>query len=237
MFFIMKTTMVALVIIGLASAALAIEPAQLNDRIRQLTAKFEMLQARPDKAIPPDVLRRARGIILLDRTKAGFLFAYEGGGGVAMVRDPRTDKWSPAAFMGASDASLGLQIGGEQDFFAILLMDRDATRFLTEPNYKFGGEATGTAGQISGKESASVPQKPVLVYDTRNGLYGGAVVKGGSITQDDKANRIYYGQYLTPQQILFEHVVPPSEAAQDLALKLNNYSAVPVAPESPEARR
>ncbi len=76
---------------------------------------------KPDKNIPPDVLHRAQGIILLDRTKAGFILAYQGGGGVAMVRDAdRTKAWSPAAFVGASEASLGFQVGGEQGFYVIL---------------------------------------------------------------------------------------------------------------------
>ena len=143
-------------IMGLASAALAIEPAALDNRIRELTGKFEVLQSQAGKAIPADVLRRAQGVILLDRTKAGFLFAYEGGGGVAMVRNAKTDTWSPAGFLGASEASLGFQIGGEQDFYVILLMSADANRILTEPNFKFGGEARGTAGDVSAGHAGKI---------------------------------------------------------------------------------
>lgn len=215
-------------IMGLASAALAIEPAELDHRIRELTGKFEMLQSQANKRIPADVLRRAQGVILLDRTKAGFLFAYEGGGGVAMVRNAKTDSWSPAAFLGASEASLGFQIGGEQDFYVILLMSADANRILTEPNFKFGGEARGTAGDVSAGQEGKIttPDQPVLVYDSRKGLYGGATIQGGAITPDDKANRIYYGQFVTMRDILFEHKVQQTEAAFNLAAKLNEYSKV-----------
>jgi len=30
-----------------------------------------------------------------------------------------------------------------------------------------------------------IPESPVLVYSDRKGLYGGAVIKGGSIAPDD----------------------------------------------------
>src|SRR6185436_1491829 len=105
------------------------------------------------------------------------IFAYQGGGGVALVKDAKTDKWSPAAFLGASEASLGFQAGGEQAFYAILLMNDDAVRKLTEPqNIEVSGEARGTAGNQSVAEESKVVSAPtpVLVYDDRQGLYGGA---------------------------------------------------------------
>jgi lipid-binding SYLF domain-containing protein len=227
----MKTIMLGLTMMGLAGAALAIEPASLDNRIRDLTVKLETLQARPGGGIPADVLRRAQGIILLDRTRAGFLFAYEGGGGVAMCRDAKTGAWGPVAFVGASEASLGFQIGGEKDFYAILLMSRDADRALTEPKYKFGGEARGTAGETSSGHQANITtmNQPVLVYSLRNGLYGGAAIQGGSISPDDKDNAVYYNQALTMRDILFDRRVQASESASDLARKIDSYAAPPVA--------
>ncbi|HTA30376.1 MAG TPA: lipid-binding SYLF domain-containing protein, partial [Candidatus Cybelea sp.] len=227
----MKTFMLGLMMMGFAGAALAIEPATLDNRVLDLAAKFETLQARADRGIPADVLQRAQGIILLDRTRAGFLFAYEGGGGVAMARDAKTGAWGPVAFVGASEASLGFQIGGEKDFYAILLMSRDAERVLTEPNYKFGGEARGTAGETSSGHQAKVTtmNQPVLVYSLRKGLYGGAAIQGGSISPDDKANRIYYNQALTMRDILFDHRVQASESATDLARKIDGFASPPAA--------
>ena len=49
---------------------------------------------------PAETLRKAQGIILLDRTKAGFLFAYQGGGGVAMVKDAKQGQMEPGRVSG-----------------------------------------------------------------------------------------------------------------------------------------
>src|SRR5260370_10024111 len=99
----MKTLTLGLILLGLVPSALGVEKAELDNRIQRLTAKFEALQHKPDKSVPADNLRNARGIILLDRTKAGFLFAYQGGGGVALVKDPQTEKWSAPAFLAANE--------------------------------------------------------------------------------------------------------------------------------------
>src|SRR5712691_4984975 len=130
----MKTTMLGMILLGRACSTLAIDKAELDNRIRRLTAKLEEMQQKPDKSIPAGILRKAQAVILLDRTKAGFIFAYQGGGGVAMVRDGKT-KWSPTAFLSAQEASLGFQVGGQQTFFVILLMNTNATRLLTEPTF------------------------------------------------------------------------------------------------------
>ena len=60
----------------------------------------------------------------------------------------------------------------------------------------------------------------MLVYSDSTGLYGGAAIKGGSLSADTNANVAYYGQYLTPREILYDNKGKPSDAAMDLARKL-----------------
>ncbi|HEX3720896.1 MAG TPA: lipid-binding SYLF domain-containing protein [Verrucomicrobiae bacterium] len=222
----MRTILLSFVLLLTVGPAIALEKPDLDARVLSLTAKFEELQQDPGKRIPADVLRKARAIILLDRTKAGFLFAYQGGSGVAIAKNPRTGKWSPVAFLAANEASLGFQIGAEQNFFAIVLMSDSAPRFLTDPNFEFGGEARGTAGDNSSGAGGTISdtERPVLVYSSRNGLYGGAALKGGSIAPDEAANRIYYGQVLSMSDILFDKKVPRTDAAKHLADKIAFYS-------------
>src|ERR1051325_5788558 len=189
----MKRIIVSLIALCVVGSAFAADKAELDNRIRKLTAKFEAMQAKPDKRIPAENLQKAQGIILLDRTKAGFIFAFQGGSGVAMVKDAKSGAWSPPAFLDATEASLGFQVGGQQSFIVILLMNTNATRVLTNPDIEFGGEARGTAGNSSaGAEGNVKPMPSVLVYDDRQGLYGGAAIKGGAIRANDDANTLYY---------------------------------------------
>lgn len=222
----MKTLALGLLLLGFATSTLATDKVELENRIRSLTARFESLQSKPDKRIPVEHLRNAQGIILLDRTKAGFIFAFQGGGGVALVKDAKSEKWSPAAFFSATEASLGFQIGGQQSFVVILLMNTNATRRLTESTFEFGGEARGTAGDATVGEEGKVTKKSdyVLVYTDRKGLYGGAAIKGGDISPDNEANRVYYGQFLTAKDILFDQKVKPTETVSELSKRLTEHS-------------
>lgn len=222
-----KIMTLGLIVMGFANAVFAADKAELDNRIHTLTAKLEAMQQKPDKAVPADTLSKAKGIILLDRTKAGFIFAYQGGNGVAMFKDSRSERWSPVAFVAANEASLGFQVGGEQSLYVILLMNTNATQSLIDGKLiDFSGEARGTAGDsssgVEGKLATNEP--PVVIYTDRKGLYGGAAIKGGAITPDDEANRAYYEQYLTTKEILFDQKVKPTEAASALAKKLADYS-------------
>ena len=217
--------LLGLALLGLVSPALAVDRPELDDRIRALTARFEALQEQPDKRVPAEVLRKAQGILLLDTTKAGFMFAFQGGNGIATVRD----KWgnlSPVAFLVANEGSFGFQAGGEQNFYVILLMTTNATRSLLKPAIDFGGEAQGTAGNNScGAEGKfNSPKQSVLVYSDRAGFYGGMAFKGGSLAPANDDNRVYYGQYVSMSDILFDKKLERTQTATDLAEKITTYS-------------
>ena len=224
---VMRFLITVLLLLGLAAPARAVDKADLDKLIRRITTKFQIMQAKSDKRIPAEKLRDAKGIILMDRTKAGFLFAFESGGGLAMVKDAKSGSWSAPAFMRANEASLGLQIGGQQSFVVILLMNTNATHAVADSNINFGGEASGTAGNAAGKADGTVPSdtgQVVMVYSDSTGLYGGVSIKGGDLSPDTEANVTYYGQSLTPKEILFEQKVKPSDTATALAQQISQFS-------------
>jgi SH3 domain-containing YSC84-like protein 1 len=222
----MKMLIASLILLSAACCALGANRGDLDYRLRKLTWKLEDLQTKIDKRIPAELLRQAAGIIILDRTKAGFVFAYEGGSGVAMVRDTQSRRWSAPVFLKANEASLGFQIGGQQSFVVILLMNTNASQLLTQPNFRFGGEAGGTAGNVSGGVEGSIAptESLVVVYSDREGLFGGAALKGGTLAPDTEADFAYYERYLSAQEILFEHKAQPTATANVLIDKIERFS-------------
>ena len=215
-----------LLFLGLAVSGLAAERDNLDQRIRNLADKFEAMQAKPGKRISPEVLRNAQGIILLDGTKAGLLFAYQHAGGVAMVKDSRTGEWGSASFVGANEASQGLLIGGERSVTVIVITNADAIWSLVGPIIKFGGEASGTAGNATGKTEGVISsvEQPATVYRDSRGLYAGAAIKGGAIWPDADANLALYGQPLSAKEILFDGKVKPTAAGKELAQRISESS-------------
>jgi lipid-binding SYLF domain-containing protein len=230
----MKTLMLGLILLGFAGGALAIDSAELDARIQNLTALFQAMQDKPDVAVPPEVLHDAKALILLDLTKAGLGFAYQHGAGVALVKDPATGKWSAPGFIEANTASVGPQAGGEQTFCVIALMSTNSTYALTQKNFAPGGEAGATAGYTGGsvQSSASRVAQDAKFYADRNGFFGGADVKFGGISPDENANTVYYEKAVTMSDILFNHATTRSPAAQELTRAIQDHSKVAKASES-----
>lgn len=220
----MKIIVLGLLTMGLVLSANAADRSQLNDRIHSITAKFTAMQQNPATHVPADELARARGIILLDRTRGALFFGFHRGIGVALVRD-ESGRWSPPGFVSSAGASLGPQIGGSGDFFVILLMSRGAVEALKQPVIDFGGQASATGGGMhTGAQAMTKSSPSVLVYSQSNGLYAGATIRGGSISADKNANRVYYGRPISMDEIVFSRDVTPSLAQQDLIAKIDEFS-------------
>ena len=65
----------------------------------------------------------------------------------------------------------------------------------------------------------------MVIYDDREGLFGGAAIKGGAISPDHDANRVYYGESANMQEILFDKKFKPTESAKTLAGKIDQYAS------------
>ena len=95
-----------------------------------------------------------------------------------------------------------------------------------QPNFRFGGEAGGTAGNTSGGVEASIAtaEPLVAVYSEREGLFGGAALKGDSLSTDTDADVTYYDRYLSGPEILYEHKVQPGPFARQLIQRIELFS-------------
>jgi SH3 domain-containing YSC84-like protein 1 len=222
----MKTLSLCVLLGFLALPVMAVDRAGLDARISKLLVKFELMQDKPNRRIPPEILRNAQGIILLNHSKVGLVFGYQGGGGVAMARNPHTGEWSAPAFFSASESSFGFQIGGQHTFTVILLMNTNSMHLLTEPRFDWGTLANGTAGASSAStDSKASNTDPIeVVFTDTQGFYGGAAIKGASISPDTDANYAYYGQLLTAKEILFENKAKTSTNAATLIRRIVEFS-------------
>ncbi len=221
----MKKLLPVFLVLVAAGSLFAATRGELDTRIRKLMVKLNTLQSSAEKRIPADKLKAAKGVVLIDKTKGGFIFGYELGFGVAMLKDAK-GRWTAHSMMTSNEGSVGAQIGGKNTFLVMLLMTDAAKDMLTDSKVDFGGEAGGTGGNSSGGVEGSFSGgSPVLVYSDASGVFGGAAIKGGSVAVNDKANREYYGQPLSAKDILFDAKVKPSPVAMELASKLDQIIA------------
>ena len=178
-------------------------------------AILQEIQGNVKTAIPTNILRRAKGIVIVNQFQAGFLVGVKDGYAVAMVRRPN-GKWSVPAFLRSGELSFGLQAGGKAINAVYVLMDDNTARLLLKNRMNLGAEAKAVAGIRAAEREAVTKNLPgdanVYVYSTTEGFYLGAAVKTGYMSPNDEANRVFYNSnHRMPELLFSDWVTPPPE--------------------------
>jgi SH3 domain-containing YSC84-like protein 1 len=201
-----------------AGARAADTRADMVLRVQSCEAVLEDIMGNPATAIPPEVWRQARGVLILNQFKAGFLFGFKGGYGVLMVR--RSDgTWSLPVLVTANEASVGLQLGAQSVETVCIFTDDATPRLLFNHRFNIGVDAKAVAGPKAAdvqRDSGVILSAPVLVYTRSTGLYAGATVKAGIVARNDDANFVLYDTDYTMPELLYSNWVQPPPAVQPL---------------------
>ncbi len=168
--------------------------------------------------IPTEVLRNAKGLLILNQFKAGFLFGLKDGYGVIMVRKP-DGQWSLPVLVNAGEASFGLQIGANKSETIFVINDPQIPRALFNHRFNIGVDAAAVAGPKAAERervNQEILKAPMLAYSKSAGLFAGATVKAGHISRADTANFILYNTKYTLPELLYSDWVPPVKEVQPI---------------------
>lgn len=213
----MKPFIAALSLLAFFCATLAraqdSTPDRLTGRVETCEAILREFQEDPRLAIPSEVLRQARAVVVVNQIKGGLILGLQYGYGVVLAR--RADgSWSIPVFIRAGEASIGLQLGGQRTETIYTIMNDETVRLLFANRFNIGADARAIAGPRTyeaEKVNREILDTPVLVYGRNHGLYAGATVKAGWIARDDDTNFSYYDTpYTLPELLYGDFVAPPA---------------------------
>ena len=160
-------------------------------------------------------LNQARGVLIVPQVvRAGFIFGGSGGRGVLVARD-ESGRWDGPAFYTLGTASVGFQAGVQVSEVIILAMTQKAIDSLLSSNFRAGGDAAIAAGPVGIGAKASF-QEDFIAFSRSKGLYGGVNLDGSVISANDEWNQGYYGNPLSPVDILVRHKGGPTREALKL---------------------
>ena len=193
--------------IAFLALALALPIAQSQDdhdaKVKEAAAQsvkagkvFDAIMKTPDKAIPQDLLARAKAIAVFPKViKAAFFIGGEGGRGV--VSRSSTAGWSDPVFFRAGGGSVGPQIGASETDIVLLFMNDEAIGGLMKDKFELGAEA-GIAGGPVGREASAdtdaLMNAEILSYSRSRGLFAGVNLKGVVIRPEDDLNEAVYNK-------------------------------------------
>ena len=197
----------------MSSLAVAIADATEQDTVNRCAAIINQFQQMPEKAIPRDVLRQAKGLAIMSVVKAGFIFSAKGGQGVVVARTPRG--WSGPSFVATGGGGWGLQAGAQVTDFVIVLNTEAAVQaFSRGGNVTIGVDLSAAAGPVGRTAAGAVmPRAAVYSYSRSKGLFVGVSLEGAVIGTQRQSNFNYYEKLVRADSILSGVTKPPPGAA------------------------
>lgn len=220
----MKTRWVWIVITVFATFfATAAAQAALQDDVDRAVSIIERFEEIPETAIPPAVMRDAKGLAIMTITKGGFVLSGRGGTGVVIAR---TEKgWSGPSAIGTGGIGVGFQAGVQVSEYVIILNTQEAVNaFIQGSNFTLGANLSAAVGPVGRSAEASVtPQAAVYTYSRSQGIFAGVSLEGTMIATRYTANEEYYEKPVYPSDILAGTVRPPAGAQKllDVLAKYN----------------
>lgn len=204
------TLLVSLLVAVLSTAPLSAGTKQENKVLAARWVYEEVLQ-NPQRRLPRGLLVATQCVAVFPGVvEAAFGLGGRHGTGVISCRNDE-GAWSPPAFLKVSAGSIGLQIGYQAEDLVFFFVSDRAVKALLEPRFMLGGDVSVAAGPYSdtaGVTSAAELSQDIYTYASARGLFAGAAVEGLRVAMSPKAIRKYYGHYVWPGAILFEHDVP-----------------------------
>ncbi len=175
---------------------------RLERRAAKIGSTITSIQIEESSKIPAQIMKQARGIIILRQYEAGFIFGAKGGFGMAIKRH-ENGEWGSLAWIKTGEISGGLQIGAQTLNVVLLIMDDEGLKMLDKAKFQIGVDAAVTAGPTGSNATAQIGgDVSLLAYTDTEGLYAGATFEGGFLLPDKKSNAIAYGRAISVPEIL-----------------------------------
>jgi lipid-binding SYLF domain-containing protein len=225
------------IILALVFTTAAQAATNSEERVVKAIDVLQDFTAMPERGIPPSLLANAQAVAVIPSViKAGFGLGGRYGKGILIVRQD-DGAWSNPAFITLGGASFGWQLGAQSTDLILVFKDKRSIARIAEGKLTLGGDASIAAGPIGRSTSASTDQRleaEIYSYSRNRGLFAGIALDGTWMGMDRKSNEAYYGNGLSPTQLLGARNIPAPLSAQQF-VKLMAATA-PRPGLSPEAR-
>jgi lipid-binding SYLF domain-containing protein len=205
-------------IIGLLASLSSSFAGEVNDRVVRAAIVLREAAQMSDSSIPKDLLDKCACVAVIPGMKrAGFIFGGNYGKGLMSCRtDSGSGPWSAPSMLLLQGGSFGLQIGAQSVDLVLVIMNISGMKSLLDSKFTLGGDASVAAGPVGRTVSAETDawmSAEILAYARSRGLFGGLVIKGGTIRPDNDANYVLYGKEVKPHDLLLERMDPvPKDA-------------------------
>jgi lipid-binding SYLF domain-containing protein len=189
-----------------------------ENKIDICIAVLEEMASRKDQAGAfSQLLGRAEGIVIYPRlVNVGFGWGVMFGDGIVLRKDRLTQEWYGPAFIELKTASVGLQAGIQEVSLVLVVMDDKGLAVFKSTDFEIGADISIAPGPLGDSLQATIDfNDSIYAYSYSKGIYAGFTLTGSMIHADVRANKKFYEESITCEDILNNKKVN-----NEIALKL-----------------
>lgn len=175
------------------------EAATAHKHVEKTIALAKKMEADPAlKAL----MQKAKGIFFVpDYGRAALIIGGQGGAGVLVVR--HAGQWAGPGFYNFGGVSIGAQAGVSGGEIAMLLMDDKAVNSFAQGNkFSLNADAGLTVVDYSKRAHGEAGRGDVIVWSGTKGAFANLSISVTDVNYDENETHAYYGQAVTPKQIV-----------------------------------
>ncbi len=150
---------------------------------------------------------QAKAILIVPQlVRAGFIIGGSGGSGVLFARDPSTNEWAGPAFYTMGSGSVGFQAGVQRSEVVLLILSDQGVNSVLSSSFRLGADASIAAGPVGAGAGTRITSD-IVTFSRSQGIFGGLAFDGTVINIRNEWNNLYYGEDVTPTDILVRRTV------------------------------
>jgi lipid-binding SYLF domain-containing protein len=199
----------ALLLVLVTTTALA--STKTERRMENVVEVMQEFTGIPEQGIPPRILKNAYGVAVIPGViKIGLTIGGRYGKGILVVRQD-DGQWSNPSFISLGGGSFGFQIGAQSTDLVLVFKDRRSIEKIVSGKLTLGADASAAAGPVGRQTSAATDHRlaaEIYSYSRNRGLFAGVALEGAWLSMDRGSNQEFYGNGMSPQQILDAHNMP-----------------------------
>lgn len=224
----MKRKLAALALCLAISSLLFTQEKEDQRLANSATAMQQILSE--NNGLPTSILNQAVCVLIYPNVKKvalGIMGTGYGRGELVCRKGTKMNgAWGAPAMYSLDQHSLGIELGGTETDFILVVMNQKGAEQILNGKIKLGSNAAAAAGPTGSQATsynAQAMNADVLTYSRSKGVFAGVSLEGAKMDTDNDANKALYGKDISAKEIVSggEQVVP---AAKPLIVLLDKTS-------------
>lgn len=210
----LRSLLLAGAIVGSALPACAESLDKLVPQAAEIFGRFKR-----EEIINMDLVKEAKGIVIINVTGFSIGIGGSGGDGILMAR---TDKgWSGPVGISTQGGTMGIDVGGQDNDIVILLMNNGAVSKWAAGEHFGSSSASAVLGPKGGAAvDATMKNRDFNVYIWNKGAKLGVNFGGFDVDINNEGNANYYDKPLVSAKDILNNIVTLPNSKKDAMARL-----------------